>query len=740
MQLMLIVAIVAIPAAIIIIYTEIQAKARELEHARIDTKNIVETVASEQQVLAASVQQLLTILAQLPEINEKDKDGTSLFLGKILKLHPNLLNIFVADRKGAVWASAIAYSHPVNISDRRYFQNAMATGHLSAGDFQIGRISNRPSLNVGLPYRNEGSEVAGVLCVGIELNKYAEALRLAQIGEGGNLVLLDYKGAVLFSASDGDNMSGKRFDNDLFATMRSGPDADTKVIVGGGRDSQTDYVSYRKMRLGDDPEPYMYAVVSVPSRPIVAKINKQIAIKMSQLLLVLAAALVLSWVIGEKTIANRIDLLKMASRKLAEGDDHIRVSHSVEGGELGMLAKVFDGMAQQLSLRKDALLQRESDLRKAQELAMLGSWKLDQNGIVTWSPEMYRIFGVSPDAFNPNVQNFVNLIHPDDRHAMLRWIEACKVGDCNREIVFRTISSDGNMKYISGCGDFVLDSDGKEMGMAGTAQDITYRKMIEKDLTEKQRQLEELNKDLEQKVLESVQEMRKKDKVLIAQSRQAAMGETIGNVAHQWRQPLNALGLIIQELKLTYGLPDFTKESLDANADKAMLLINHMSKTIDQFQNFFKPNASKSLFFVNDAVAKTMQLIESYLKKANIAVEIVEQHQVEIYGYENEYSQVLLNILNNSKDAFETKDVKCRRITIMICSENGRSAVTVADNAGGISPDIIDKIFDPYFTTKGPQKGTGIGLYMARNIIEKHMNGSLTVRSVDGGTELRIEV
>lgn len=735
---MLIVAIVAIPAAIIIIYAEIQTKNHDLEHARVDTKNIVETVASEQQVLAASVQQLLTILAQLPEINEKDRYGTSLFLGKILKLHPNLLNIFVADSKGAVWASAIPYTHPVNVSDRRYFQKAMVSGRLSAGEFQIGRISYRPSLNVGLPYRNGGAEVAGVLCAGIELNKYADVLRRAQIGEGGNLVLLDYKGTILFSALGGDNMTGRPFDNELFATMRGGPDADTKVIVAGGRDSNC--VSYRKMRLGDDPEPYMYALVSVPSRPIVAKINKQIAIKMSQLLLVLAAALVLSWVIGEKTIADRINLLKMASRKLAEGDDHIRVSHSVEGGELGMLAKVFDDMAQQLSLRKDALLQRESDLRKAQELAMLGSWKLDQNGIVTWSPEMYKIFGVSPDTFTPDVENFVDLIHPDDRHAMLRWIEACKLGDCDRELVFRTITSDGRIKYISGCGDLVLDSDGKEIGMAGTAQDITYRKMIEKDLTEKQRQLEELNKDLEQKVLESVQEMRKKDNVLIAQSRQAAMGETIGNIAHQWRQPLNALGLIVQEVKLTYGLPEFTKESLDANVDKAMLLIKHMSKTIDQFQSFFKPNASKGVFLVNDAVANTMQLIESYLKKANIMVEIVEQHQVEINGYENEYSQVLLNILNNSKEAFEAKDVDGRRITIMICSENGRSVVTVVDNAGGIPPDIIDKIFDPYFTTKGPQKGTGIGLYMSRNIIEKHMNGSLTVRNLDGGTEFRIEV
>lgn len=456
--------------------------------------------------------------------------------------------------------------------------------------------------------------------------------------------------------------------------------------------------------------------------------------------MVLAAALTLSWFVGEKAIADRIDLLKTASRKLAEGDDHIRVSHLVAGGELGMLGKVFDDMAQQLSVRKEVLLQSERDLRKAQELARLGSWKLDRCGALTWSPQMYKIFEVSPDDFDLSTETFLRLIHPDDRSTMETWIEACKAGDCDHELVFRTVLCDGNIKYVSGCGELDLDSNGNEIGMSGTAQDITDRKTIEKDLMEKQRQLEELNEHLEQKVLESVQEMRKKDNVLIAQSRQAAMGETIGNIAHQWRQPLNTLGLIVQELKLTYGLAEFTKESLDASVDKAMLLINHMSKTIDEFQHFFKPNASKNLFSVNEAVAKTMQLVESYLKKADISVDVIEQNQVEIDGYGNEYSQVLLNILNNSKDAFENRDVETRRITITICSEDGRSVVTVADNAGGIAPDVMDRIFDPYFTTKGPQKGTGIGLYMSRNIIEKHMDGSLSVRNIDGGTEFRIEV
>ena len=166
-----------------------------------------------------------------------------------------------------------------------------------------------------------------------------------------------------------------------------------------------------------------------------------------------------------------------------------------------------------------------------------------------------------------------------------------------------------------------------------------------------------------------------------------------------------------------------------------------MSKTIEDFSNYFKSDKERRLFNVNQAVAKTLSLIKPSLEDLSIKIDVIEVVDTYAMGYEREYSQVLLNILLNCRDAFEGCSVDGQRVVkITIFKENDRSVVTIADNAGGIHEDVIDKIFDPYFTTKGPDKGTGIGLYMAKTIIEKNMGGRLIMRNMAGGAEFRIEV
>ena len=287
----------------------------------------------------------------------------------------------------------------------------------------------------------------------------------------------------------------------------------------------------------------------------------------------------------------------------------------------------------------------------------------------------------------------------------------------------------------------VRDPAGAPAYFISVVEDISMRKLAEEALAEKQRLLTELNISLSKRVEDAVSELRKKDEILISQGRQAAMGEMIGNIAHQWRQPLNTLGLIVQELRMTYGRDESYQEHLKAGVKKAMGLIQHMSKTIDDFSNYFKPDKEKTLFCVNKAVTRALALVEPSLANFNINIEVIAGKEHFIDGYSNEYSQVLLNILLNCRDAFEESKIDHGRIiTITVFEENNHSVVTVGDNAGGIADGIIDKLFDPYFTTKGPDKGTGIGLYMAKTIIEKNMGGALTVRNTADGAEFRIEV
>jgi signal transduction histidine kinase/AmiR/NasT family two-component response regulator len=240
--------------------------------------------------------------------------------------------------------------------------------------------------------------------------------------------------------------------------------------------------------------------------------------------------------------------------------------------------------------------------------------------------------------------------------------------------------------------------------------------------------------------LRAMEALRDKEQMLVQQSRQAAMGEMIGNIAHQWRQPLNTLGLTIQQLLLLYDLGKFKREFLEKSIGSSMELIQHMSKTIDDFRNYFRPDKEKIVFKAHESVLNTLSLMEGSLHNPLISIEIVTKDEPVIYGYQNEFAQVLLNILSNARDAFIERETKDPKVTITISSENDCSVIYIADNAGGIPEEIMDKIFAPYFTTKGPQAGTGVGLFMSKTIIEKNMAGKLDVRNCVNGAEFRIEV
>lgn len=326
--------------------------------------------------------------------------------------------------------------------------------------------------------------------------------------------------------------------------------------------------------------------------------------------------------------------------------------------------------------------------------------------------------------------------------AILQGDRACRVGDKEGEVA---ISYHGKNYRVQADSAHTI-----ELLLA------TYELAAEKnqELLGAKASLSNLNRELEQRVkertaaltqetaerLQAMEELRKKDEVLMQQSRQAAMGEMIGNIAHQWRQPLNAVGLLVQDLTLSYEYGNFSKEYLDSSTNKIMQMVRHMSQTIDDFRNFFTPDKEKTSFDPCVVVEKTLSLIEGSLNDKRIRFEVVCGKAPHITGHPNEFSQVLLNILSNAMDAFGERKPTQAKLLVQIGSEDGRVVVTIADNAGGIPEHVMGRIFEPYFTTKEQGKGTRIGLYMAKNIVEKSMNGSLTARNIDGGAEFRIEV
>jgi len=253
-------------------------------------------------------------------------------------------------------------------------------------------------------------------------------------------------------------------------------------------------------------------------------------------------------------------------------------------------------------------------------------------------------------------------------------------------------------------------------------------------------ELKGMHKNLEKKVKKAVKEVEEKNLVIVKQTRQVAMAEMISTIAHHWRQPLNSIGVIIQNIEDAYEYDELTAEYLRDKVKTTMELSKSMSRTIDSFSYFFRTAAEKEEFIINEIIKELVNLSISSFRDSNINLIFEFKETCLITGYPNEFSQALLGIINNAREILIEREIKNPWTKIFLSKENNKSVITINDNAGGIQDDIIEKIFDPYFSTKQELTGTGIGLYMAKMVIERNMSGKLTVRNTDVGTEFRIEV
>lgn len=231
--------------------------------------------------------------------------------------------------------------------------------------------------------------------------------------------------------------------------------------------------------------------------------------------------------------------------------------------------------------------------------------------------------------------------------------------------------------------------------------------------------------------------IKEKENLLIQQNKLASMGEMLNNIAHQWKQPLTNLSFINMDLKLSIKKDEINKEYLNKIALESNKQIKFMAKTIDNFKGFYQPNKEKENFLHSEVLKKAIEIIKPSIKNSKISLEMQVIKDSNIYSYENEYIQIILNILNNAKEALIHKEIEKPYIKIII-DKNKKNILIIEDNAGGIDKQIIDKIFDPYFSTK--HKNSGIGLYMSKVILDSHLKGNIEVTSKNKKTQFKIKI
>ncbi len=395
-QLRLIVMIMALPVVGLIIHSGIRQRTEAMNSAAMETRKLADRIAYEQQNKIASARQLMMALSQLSEVKQQDAIKVTPLLGEILKLNPEVSNIFIADLSGTVWATAVPVKGPFIVADRRYFKNALKSGELSSGEYVVSRAINRPTFNFSYPIKDINGTVTGVISVGFLLEKYAQILERSRLPHSASFALLDHKGVTLYRGVEPEKYIGKPTDSQLFQLIQEGPDEMTArgVSVASGDER---IITTRKFRLESEATPYMYIRAGIPVESVLSDANTQLLRNLTFLSLVLGVAYFFSSFIGTSSIVSRIELLEKASLRLSDGDHQAPVATLVKGGELGRLAVSFDSMAQKLAQREDALL-KSMQFSDSVINSLPGIfYVLDRDGrIIRVNDKFYEITGYLP--------------------------------------------------------------------------------------------------------------------------------------------------------------------------------------------------------------------------------------------------------------------------------------------------------------------------------------------------------
>jgi len=263
-----------------------------------------------------------------------------------------------------------------------------------------------------------------------------------------------------------------------------------------------------------------------------------------------------------------------------------------------------------------------------------------------------------------------------------------------------------------------------------------YRERVSR----KESLLQDMNKNLETRIRDALVEAQEKERAMLHQSRLARVGVMLSMIAHQWRQPLSEVSAILMELETASKFDHADRAMIETSVTDANRLIAFMSHTIDDFRNFFKPDRVRVDFSVSEACDEAIRLADAAIRNAHITLDKVVQTDTTIHGYEREFAQVILNLLTNAKDILIQRQTPSPLITLTIDRTDTAVIVSVEDNGGGVAEKDFEHIFEPYFTTKSSTKGTGLGLYISKMIIENNMDGDLSVTNTSRGARFVIRI
>lgn len=337
--------------------------------------------------------------------------------------------------------------------------------------------------------------------------------------------------------------------------------------------------------------------------------------------------------------------------------------------------------------------------------------KTDINGIITFvNDEFVRLFEYSKEELLGKNHNIIR--HPDTPKENFKALWDTILNKQVHKATVKNLSKSGKTIYLNTTIIPILDEFGNIFEFIAIRYDITNEVMLQKELKEKQ-------------------------KIIFLQSRMASLGQMLANIAHQWRQPLTELNLTLFNLKKAFESKNQKEFDNFYNSSKNLIL--GMSNTIEDFTNFFTPQKQKERFLLNLSINEALKILNRVIESEKINIKFNILKDLEVFGIKNELTQVLLNLINNSKDAFIQKNIEQKEINIKTYIKNNFIYLEYLDNAQGVNKELFDRIFEPYFTTKHQSSGTGLGLFICKIIIENSFEGQIMHENIENGLKFTLK-
>ncbi|WP_041972794.1 response regulator [Geobacter sp. OR-1] len=714
-QLFVIIFIVAVPAMGIIFYSGFHSRQMALDDAQNTTRKLVDRIATEQQNLVVGAEQLMTALAQLPEVKNRDAARVEPVLKKLRTLNPMYSNIFIADRSGAVWATAVPTPPPFVVADRRYFKRALASGQLSSGEYVVSRATSKPAFNLAYPLKDDRGETIGIISVGFIIDKYRELLSRLDLPAGTSFVLIDHRGMILSRALEPEKFIGKPYIPDYFKQMQEGPEAGTSIRPGLAGDRRI--ISYQKLLLPGEEAPYLYITAGIPLNAVTEAAFRSLVYNVTAFMLFLGAACYLAWLIGKHSITDRIAILKNAAERLSHGDLDIRVSSLVVGGELGDLSQAFDMMANQLAMREQSLQENKDLLAEIIELSPISMAIVSIDGTIEQiNRRAIETFGYLPDDI-PNMERWWIQAYPDESYraeVIAQWMGLVGKAMTEKSEIerreYRVTCKDGTVKTSLIFGIPVSDK------VFVIFDDITDRKRAEEERLSLERQL------LQSQKMES-------------------LGVLAGGIAHDFNNILTAI-VGNTELALMRLNPESPVLDNLKRIENGAIRATDLAKQMLAYSG--KGKFVVEAIDLNRLVEEMGHMLDVSISKKAILRFNLTKPLPSLEADATQIRQVIMNLVINASEAIGDKSgvitvttgcVSCDRNylnTAWLNSEIPEGLyvfLEVADTGCGMDRETQAKMFDPFFTTKFT--GRGLGMAAVQGIVRGH-KGAMNVYSEAG--------